>query len=184
MTQEDKHLKNLIDRLMGDFLNRVGKETDAANLLLKGHLLVENLLTEILAAYDVGKNVRRLSFHEKIKLLGETKCSSDTEVLIKGVIPVLRSINELRNNLAHEFNFVVTMDDVNKIGIHFGSTFILKKYETNHADVHANLLFCLDLLTYDLGLLLYTRITELKKTGSPIHRISFIPQQISAAETR
>lgn len=159
---KDIHLEHLVDKLTEDFNDRVKSESDPSYLLLKGHLLIENILQETLAVFDCQKTGRidRISFHEKTNFLKNLQEYKDE---IKGVSPLLYSLNEVRNDLAHNLDFKISESDVNKIGINLGSKYIIKKYEIGHKNVKEILLFCLNEIVYLLGFIIYSKMKQIKK---------------------
>lgn len=161
--QQNKHLENLLEKIVDDFNSRVKSEKEISNVLLKGHLLVENLLQETLVSFDLKIGINRISFYEKIKRLSDFNTGEVfIQSKIKEVVPVLFSLNETRNNLAHNLDFQVSESDVNRIGLNIGSEFILQKYKTGHSNTRENLLFCLNHAIYKLGLIMFLQIEEIK----------------------
>ncbi len=167
--KENNHLVNLVDKILEDFNKRVKSEQDISNVLLKGHLLVENMLREDLAILDITKGINRISFYEKTKRLSETSTGT-VEMLgiVKEIVPILFALNETRNNLAHNLEFKVSETDVNNIGLNIGSSFILQKYKTGSSNTRENLLFCLDYIVDKLALIIFVRIEELKTKSVPV----------------
>jgi hypothetical protein len=49
------YLDNLIKRVLSSFNDRVINENDSSGVLLKAHLLTENVLEECLAVFDIKK---------------------------------------------------------------------------------------------------------------------------------
>lgn len=160
----DKHLLDLIERIQYDFNDKVKNENNASNVLLKGHLLIENILEECLSVYDIKTNfISRLSFYEKIKLLSEIISKNDfLKERMKNIVPMLFSLNSVRNNLAHDLGFNISEADINNIGLKLGSEYVVKKYEVGHKETRENLLFLLDKIVYELGLIIFLKIDEIK----------------------
>ena len=169
--KQNPHLDNILKKVVGDFDKRVKAESDISNVLLKGHLLIESLLLEVLAVLNVNevRRITRLSFHEKVKCLDDQRQSEDLKdsSIIKQTIhelaPALFALNDVRNNLSHRIDFQVTESDVDRIGVNSGSAFILQKYESGHSRVRENLLFCLNRIEERLGLIIFIRVEYLKK---------------------
>jgi len=160
--EEKKHLDNLISRVTSDFNEKVKSETNPSNVLLKGHLLIENILEECLAACDLRVS-RRSGFYEKTKNLSDFKTSDNNiNKSIKVVVPMLFALNEIRNNLAHDLSFNISEADINKIGLNLGSLYIYKKYLTGHKEVRENLLFILNRMVHNLGFIIYCKLDDFK----------------------
>lgn len=170
---QNEHLNNLIEKTIGGFFEIVKKEEDLSNILLKGHLFIENLLEELLAVYDLNKKIslNKSSFHKKIETLSDfyktTKTLTQTELThLSFLLPSIYSLNDVRNNLAHNLNFKINEADINKIGINLGSEFILQKYKTGHKNYKDNLLFCLLEIIKKVNSLIYIKINLLKNDKS------------------
>lgn len=177
---ENPHLQNIIKKVTSDFASTVKNEEVPLNLLLKGHLFIENLLEEVLAAFDVKGNLNRKSFYEKTRSLSEIGTKEEhIKVQIAAITPLLYAINEARNNLAHNLHFEVNEGAVNKIGILMGSEFILNKYEVGHNNVTENLLFCLNEIVVELGGIIYMRVENLKNSI----KTTKAPTKMSADQT-
>ena len=160
---KSSHLLNIFNKIVKDFNDNVGNEKEPSNMLLKGHLFIENLMEEVLAVFDKKpKNPRKASFHDKMQSLDEIGNKN-----LNNIIESLYSLNEIRNNLAHNLRFTVDEASVNKIGINLGSLFILKKYEIGDTKVRENLLFCLSSIASKLGGVIYIKTEELKEKEVP-----------------
>lgn len=162
---ENKHLMDLIERIQSDFNDKVKNEDNASNVLLKGHLLIENILEECLSVYNIKTNfISRLSFYEKTKILSEIINKNDfLKERMKNIVPMLFSLNNVRNNLAHDLGFNISEADINNIGLKLGSEYIVKKYEVGHKKTRENLLFLLDKMVHELGLIIFLKIDEIKE---------------------
>lgn len=120
----DKEADRLIDKINEDFRKHVAKG-NLSEILIKGHLLVEHYMDHVmLLIFDKKANVRKKSFYTKVKELGKTDCFADKEATIGS----LYSLNEVRNELAHQLDFKVTFSQVETIGYNFGKKFVLERY--------------------------------------------------------
>lgn len=169
INQQNKHLENLIEKTLVGISDIKNKETDLSNILLKGHLFIEALLEELLAAYSLNKqfSIGRASFYKKVDKLSDLCAKNQTltpteKEQLNNLIPLLHALNSVRNNLAHDLNFKVSEADINKIGINIGSEFILQKYETGHSDLKNNLIFCLNKIVEIIGSSIYIKVELLK----------------------
>lgn len=45
------------------------------------------------------------------------------DLFIEGIYPAVIGLNELRNNFAHNLNYTITIEDIEKIGIHLKDSF-------------------------------------------------------------
>lgn len=169
--QPNKHLENLIKKTLGGITEIIAKESDLSNILLKSHLFIETLLEELLAAYSLNKqfSIGKSSFYRKTEKLSDLcqknkNLTSTEKEHLDNLIPLLHSLNTVRNNLAHDLNFNISESDINKIGINIGDSFILKKYETGHSDLKNNLIFCLNEIVTLIGRLIYIKVELLKRS--------------------
>lgn len=97
-------MKNEIDPLIEWAVwGQLDSEKNLELILLKGHLLLEIVLDEILARKDI--QTKDFSFHRKI--IAFEKISFKNREKKEFIISSLRKLNNLRNRLAHEFNFDV-----------------------------------------------------------------------------
>ncbi|MEC3932589.1 hypothetical protein VNX24_16055 [Citrobacter farmeri] len=105
-TQED--LRSLRDENFLRYNKQLHLELDITSIILKGHLFVEELLTEILKLHCRDskpiENIQ-LSFHHKLKLVQALFGSHLSGFQYPGNIwPVLDHLNQLRNALAHQID--------------------------------------------------------------------------------
>lgn len=77
-------------------------KTDLELILLKGHLLLENIIDTVLERKNI-KNYNNYSFHKKILTL--EKIDFNDTLKKDFILSSLKGINKLRNQLAHEFHF-------------------------------------------------------------------------------
>lgn len=163
--EENKHLTNLVAKIKADFNERVESEENSSNVLLKGHLLIENILEECLAVFDqINIKNRHQGFYVKTKILSEiTSKDEEIENARRTIVPMLFSLNEIRNNLAHDLNFNISEADINKIGVNLGSEYIIRKYDLGHKKVRENLLFLLNNMVHKLGFIIFAKMEEIKK---------------------
>ncbi len=83
-------------------------KVDLVSLLLKGHLLLEVILNEVLRRNKI-HDYEYLSFYRKITLLDEfVVCNEKKKNFI---VSTLKDINSLRNKIAHELNFDIRNGD-------------------------------------------------------------------------
>ena len=96
-----------------DALENHLKDTDEIEvILLKGHLILEQVLNELLSVYIKSeKNLNSLSllFSKKLDLIIALQ---DGEHFLKSEIKHLREINRIRNKLAHKLDFYKYHDDL------------------------------------------------------------------------
>ncbi len=98
---------------------------DLSEILLKGHLLIEYYIDHsMLLIFDKNAKVHKKSFWNKITELKNSNCFWDHDV----AIGCLFSLNKVRNDLAHQLNFEVTISQIDSIGYHLGKEYILKRY--------------------------------------------------------
>jgi hypothetical protein len=82
--------------------SRLYSETNMELILLKGHLLIEVLLESTLRGENI--ECENFSFYRKIQTLQNTKLKERNCFIIQS----LKKLNEIRNKLAHDFNFDIT----------------------------------------------------------------------------
>ncbi len=182
----DIELRNLVSKIIGSFQNVVAKEEDLSNVLLKGHLVIENFLEELLAVLNIEKtiNIHRLSFHEKLKHIKES-AEKDPAYLknrVGKILPSLYALNGVRNDLAHDYTFTISEPEIDKIGVNLGSRYILKKYSSGHESYKENLLFCIDEIIGDIGRIIYNKICDLREKNQKQQRPQ-TPQQHQTHKT-
>ncbi len=165
--EENRELANLIDKVVLGFNSVVAKENDLSTILLKGHLFLENFLEELIATLDIniGMAVHKLTFAEKIEKLRSyvEKTTAYLCVDIRNLLPLLSAINQIRNDLAHDYNFSLSEANIDKIGVNLGSKYILNKYTEGRDRTKENLLFCLRTTISDVGRIMYCKICDLKR---------------------
>lgn len=132
-----KEVIAMVDRLIADFSRHVEAETDLTNVLLKGHLLVENYMSSLVVLlYDTELNVSRLSFYDKVKRIEEKK------IINPNYVRSLFALNDLRNAIAHELEYKVTESSIDSIGFYLGKEYIIQKH--THEGSRELLLWALD----------------------------------------
>jgi hypothetical protein len=130
-----ERIKKLAHRFLNDFEFRIKRETDISVILLKGHLLIEYYLDQIiLLFFDKEKDLRKLSFFEKIRIVEERKIFDKTGWVVDNIIKKLYAINNVRNNLAHDLGFTITESELDSIGYTFGREYVLKKFADSNDD--------------------------------------------------
>jgi len=160
--KNDPHLTNLVEKAVNDFYSGVASETDPTNVLLKGHLYIENLLDEILTVYDISpKKISHGTFYSKIKTLEDLARRENFEQKrnIESAVVSLFALNAIRNNLAHSLTFKIDEPSVNRIGVTLGSSYVIEKYKNGQKRIRENLTFCLRKIVGQLGLIIYVKIT-------------------------
>lgn len=80
------------------------REKDLELILLKGHLLLENVVNIVLERCKI-KGYKNFSFHRKVLVL--EKIEFEDYESQKLVVSALKQLNKLRNKLAHEYSFKV-----------------------------------------------------------------------------
>ena len=90
-------------RSIEKFREEMASVDEVVHVLLKGHLLLEEALTQVLEQYVFHREhlgEARLSFNQKV-LLGRSLCLRKNNV---GEWELISAINTLRNELAHRLN--------------------------------------------------------------------------------
>lgn len=86
----------------------LGKIDNDEFLLLKGHLLIEELIDRRISYYieDIHFKRLNLSFIKKIDLLCGLKSLSSKDEFIE----LIRDLNKLRNKIAHDLDYDIKVD--------------------------------------------------------------------------
>jgi len=148
----------LIQVLIRDFSQHIEKETEPFVILLKGHLLLEYYLNQVILLSTTGvKNVERKGFYEKVFLVETT----DKNIFKTKTFNSLKKLNELRNRLSHTLNFKITPSEIDPVGFCFEKEYVLKKY--NNPDDEAFLLkWVLMKIAQDVFYSIYAEISKSK----------------------
>jgi hypothetical protein len=116
----------LIGVLLNDFSKHIEKETEPFVILLKGHLLLEYYLNQLLLLYSKEKiDVEKKGFFEKVTKLE----SINNKLFDEEVFSSLKKLNELRNRLSHSLGFKITESEIDTVGFCIGKEYVLTKYK-------------------------------------------------------
>ena len=115
-------------------LNRaIANEQDIVMVILRAHLLTENLLEQlILAGLSRGDRILdegNLTYYQKLIL------TAALDLLPDPIISSLRNLNKVRNDCAHQLEKTITENDVSKIGTSLGKKFVEIRHEANFDDL-------------------------------------------------
>jgi len=114
----------LIRVYLEDFSKHIAGD-NLAEILLKGHLLVETYLDHaMLFIFDREAKVRSKSFYTKVNDLKPKNCFNNHSVAIE----CLFQLNKARNDLAHDLNFSITLPQIDEIGYPLGRKYIMRRY--------------------------------------------------------
>lgn len=151
---EEAH--RLIKISLDDFNHHIAKETDLSIILIRGHLLVEYYLSLlILLEYDKTERIDRLGFFYKIKKME----NAQTIKLSQNVIQSLYKLNDLRNNLAHNLEFKISIPDIDTIGFSFGREYVLSKYKSTMSEKDL-LMWVINKITGDIFYYIYAEVAK------------------------
>lgn len=84
---------------------QLDRKTDLEFILLKGHLILENILRLVLERNNISE-VENYSFYRKI--IAFEALEDKNRLRQEFIVASLKDINRLRNKIAHEFNFDIT----------------------------------------------------------------------------
>lgn len=101
---------NYGDELFGKFANDINEET-YLQIILKGHLYIENRLIELIKVKLVNPNAIKLNdlnFPTKINLANALGLIDNKKSKL------LRNLNSIRNKLAHDLNFELSDKEIKK----------------------------------------------------------------------
>ena len=85
-------------------------KTDLELILLKGHLILENIV-EISIKRLVKKDLKKHSFYSKVEILDKINLQDNLKKDF--IISSLKTLNSLRNKLAHDFYFDINNGEFN-----------------------------------------------------------------------
>ncbi len=116
----------LIKVLFEDFSKHIEQEKEPFVILLKGHLLLEYYLNQIVLLYvKDARDVEKKGFFGKVSMLEST----DKQLFKQEIFDSLKRLNELRNRLSHSLNFKITESEIDMVGFCFGKSYVLTKYK-------------------------------------------------------
>jgi uncharacterized protein YutE (UPF0331/DUF86 family) len=106
-----KEIENVKKRLHRDHTKRMhqilSSQNNLLSIVLKGHLIIEGLIDDILQTYNGGEgNMRDKKFSEKIDIL--KFCS----IISLQTYEKLKTLNKIRNSFAHNLNYKLTHEDI------------------------------------------------------------------------
>lgn len=104
------------------------EENKPLDTLFRGHLCIEYAITCILykkLKYKKQINIDNLNFYKKIELL------YILDIIDSPSFDVLRDINKLRNNLAHDLNFEVSIEILKDIASEMEISIFSEMFEDN-----------------------------------------------------
>ena len=117
-------------------------------LILKGHLVIEYFLNEIINTsipYGQKYLIDNLNFSKKINLVKRSNFIQEDAVLF------IIELNKIRNKCAHRLDYVVSDDDLDILGSTVSSDYVKIKVLNNKEDTLINLLNSIILnLVYDI----------------------------------
>jgi len=104
------------------------KSTDGeVTMILRAHLLAEYYLNRLIeielpCGYFITKE--KLSFYNKIAIVKALDVLTEK----KGIESSLYELNSLRNRCAHVINYIISEDDVDRIGLPLGQRYTQSKF--------------------------------------------------------
>lgn len=115
------HLRVLKDKLIKFLIN--GTSPDI--LIIKSHLICEYYLNQILILKEIcsANNINTMVFAEK-----NNKALDQSVLNEKLSYDSLKILNNLRNKVGHELEYVLSESDIDNLGFLRGKNYILDKY--------------------------------------------------------
>jgi len=101
------------------------KKKDLELILLKGHLILEIFMDNLLNNGSK-ENYKKLSFFGKVKVLH--KINGSETVNLEAIQTHLLSINKIRNQFAHEWEFKIHKSEIEQWALDVLSTFKGEKF--------------------------------------------------------
>lgn len=148
--------KHLIIKLTNDFKNHVSSQSDLSVVLLKGHLLIEYFLNQLIIINDLQTNVSTAGFKQKID---ELKSKS---IIDQTLCKHLERLNKTRNDMAHTISFELNESNIDSLGYTFGKEYVLKKYEIGPENLKDQLVWILDEILVQVVILIHLKIKKIK----------------------
>jgi hypothetical protein len=136
---EVEEQKPLIDKEIDELEAVLRKDDSLVPIILRYHLLVENLLERIIIA-KLPKSVSMVeetgfTFHHKLELV------QALDVLKDNVIGSLRKLNKIRNDISHSRNAEVSHESIDSIGKPLGKNYFdLRKKHSDYQELAKEIL--------------------------------------------
>jgi len=112
MTNNNLVMESKIDILVEWAVwGHLNSKYDLELILLKGHLLIEIMLESVLKRSNIN-DCENYSFHRKIIALEQTTVNNEGNKRL--IIQYLKSINRIRNKIAHDFHFDINNGEFEK----------------------------------------------------------------------
>ena len=97
-------------------IEKLSQTTDSLSMLLRVHLISENMLEELIKVIFDDKSDAILSlnigYKQKLDLVRKFKLDENTPVLADYIVGSLRKLNSIRNKLAHNLDFKITNEHI------------------------------------------------------------------------
>jgi uncharacterized protein YutE (UPF0331/DUF86 family) len=117
--KEIENVKKRLDRENTKRMRRIfSSQNNLLSIVLKGHLIIESLIDDILQIYNGSEgNIRDKRFSDKIDIL--KFCS----IISLHTYKKLKTLNRIRNSFAHNLNYKPTHEELNHfLGKNSGKT--------------------------------------------------------------
>ena len=115
----DKTMNSLRLKVFGKKAVKWISSTDPLSILLRTHLLSENILEELIKLiFDNNANAilsLNLTYRQKLELVGKIDISEGVPVLPDYIVGSLRKLNSLRNKLSHNFDYEITCQQIEEL---------------------------------------------------------------------
>lgn len=129
----------LVQGYVDDFSRRIAGG-DATSTFLKGFLLIENSLDHLMVlVFDTKADIKNKSFSGKVKELTENDAFGSEEPAAS----CLFALNEIHADLIHQYNFQLTLSQLDAVGYFLGKEYLVRRYATG-ADEQKLLLWVLE----------------------------------------
>jgi uncharacterized protein YutE (UPF0331/DUF86 family) len=121
-----KELHNILGNDTIKFRNATDDLNDSITIILKSHLFVENKIDELLEFIFPKGQILSKKFYFKDKLL----ILKSTNLIDNQTLDAIRKLNNVRNDIAHNLEFEITENIIDKIGNPLGKDYREMKQET------------------------------------------------------
>ena len=128
------NIEKELDASLKEFKDYIGNTKDPVSAFLRVHLIIEKSLERIIRMHlqspDTLLKDGRLNFSQKILLVGSFN------ILDKKVYNAIRHLNRIRNDLAHDIEYDLDKDSIEKLGNELRPWFtdIKKRYPEDHLE--------------------------------------------------
>ncbi len=120
-------------------IEKLSQTNDSLSMLLRVHLISENILEELIKVIFEDKSdailYLNIGYKQKLDLVRQFKLEENTPVLADYIVGSLRKLNSFRNKLAHNLDFKITNEHI--YDLYTDPTYTIN--ELNEHETYSNL---------------------------------------------